>query len=81
MTRQAAIRWAAKELLIVEEFHISTLADEQLESLIRISASYMQDKQRYNLEVLEAKTRERKLRDAKRVSEHNARAAKRRKKR
>lgn len=82
MTRDGAIRWAAKEMMVLDELHISTLSDDQLLTLTKLSKQYLASKQRYNLEVLEARTEERKMRDAKQLSDNNARyAAKRRKKR
>lgn len=78
MSRDAAIRWAANELMVIEEMHISTLSDENLESLIKLSEGYLAGKQRYNLEQRQLQHGERLKKDARRTSEHNARYAKRR---
>lgn len=80
MTRNAAIRWAAKELMIIDEFHISTLSDEDLIRLIEISQRELINHNRYNLTALEARNKERITRDAKRISDYNSREAKRRRK-
>lgn len=80
MTRERAIRWAAQQLAIVEEFHISTLSDTNLELLTKIATTYINNKARYNLERQQELTEQRRGKDARRISANNTRHAKRRRK-
>ena len=80
LTRNGAVRWAAKELLIIDEFHITTLSDKELLKLITISEEYLALKGPENIERKIEQVVERRNRDGKRISNNNARYAKRRRK-
>jgi hypothetical protein len=81
MSRARAVRWAKAQIGFTEEFHISSLSNFYLEELIKYAKQYLEKKGFHKLSELRSKENERKYRDLNKEKEHNARQAKRRKKR
>jgi len=79
MSRERAKRWAAGQLGIIGEFHISWLDDRQLETLIALAQKYMMAKQPNDLFGAMRKEKERKQRPGQRQFMFNRRQAERRK--
>lgn len=82
MTRDKAIEWMGKELLIVERFHISESTPQELLKCIEISETYLQKKGTHKIEIGSKRKNERIARIIQRVAKRDAlHAAKRKSKR
>lgn len=79
MTRQRAYEWIAKELLVIEEFHLSNCTHSQLLQVINISEQYCERKGQHKIELGIKKQHARIAAKHQRIADHNERFAKIRK--